>query len=178
MASPCKNCGRNTDSMPETLEWKGGVFCSTACLASYQKAQGVPPKDRADPVAAKNLTQILRELPTPLQVVVWLNAALAVVSLLTSLASVSRVPLQMNVQNGFDILLSVLIVIGILQASRLIRIIVLVFSWIAVISCAIAFVFGFVHLGWQTSMLLLPLGISAVTIWGLCERRSKAYFGY
>lgn len=178
MSAPCKNCGRNTATVAEPLEWRSLTFCTPACLASYQKAHGVAAKNLHAPSPKRSLAQRLSALPTPLKIVVWLNLVLAATSLITWLSEATALPLQGNVQNGLDILLSVLIVIGILQASRLIRIIVLVFSWIAVISTGIAFFFAISQIGLHAAIVLLPFSISAVTIWGLSTQRSKAYFGY
>lgn len=122
--------------------------------------------------------QRIGDLPTPLKVVVWLNLILAAISLVQTLAYLSSVSVSTNIENVFSVLISILVVIGIIQASRLIRIIVLVCSWIAVIMMSLGLVLVLTQIGLQAVMILLPMSISAVTIWGLSTQRSKAYFGY
>ncbi|MGZ0654101.1 hypothetical protein ACWPKS_00685 [Coraliomargarita sp. W4R72] len=130
------------------------------------------------PIQKKKVRDTINELPMPLTVVVWLNIILAAISIIQSLAYITSVPLSTNIENGFNVLLSILIVIGILQASRLIRIIVLICSWIAVVMIGIGIPFMLMHIGFQTLLALIPFSVSAITIWGLSTRRSKDYFGY
>jgi len=120
----------------------------------------------------------INDLPTPLKVVVWLNLVLAAITLIESVAWTTSVPMATNIENGFSILISVLVVVGIIQASRFIRIFVLICSWITAIMAGIGIPLLFVQLGAQSILLAVPFVVSVVTIWGLCARRSKAYFGY
>ena len=71
------------------------------------------------------------------------------ISTIESLAYVTSVPVSTNIRNAFGILLSVLIVVGIVQASRLIRIFVLICSWIAAIMVGIAIPFAFMQIALQ-----------------------------
>lgn len=178
MSNPCKICGRNTETVPNPVEFNAYTFCSDSCHASYLKSHGISKRNSQYPTEKKNIMQRIGDLPTPLKVVVWLNLILAAISLVQTLAYLSSVSVSTNIENVFSVLISILVVIGIIQASRLIRIIVLVCSWIAVIMMSLGLVLVLTQIGLQAVMILLPMSISAVTIWGLSTQRSKAYFGY
>jgi hypothetical protein len=178
MSIPCKNCGRNTEISAEPIEWKTHTFCSETCYASYLQSKGVKVKSPRPPRNNKNLIARINDLPTPLKVVVWLNIVLGAITLIESLAYMSGNPTSANIENGFSVLISVLIVVGIIQASRFIRIFVLICSWISVIMIGIGLPFLLIHAGAQAILALIPFLVSVVTIWGLSARRSKAYFGY
>ncbi len=126
----------------------------------------------------KKIMDRISDLPTPLKVVTWLNVDLSVITLVQSLAYITSAPLSTSIENGFNFLLCVLIVVGIIQASRLIRIIVLICSWIAAIMIGIGIPFLFMQIGLQAIFAVIPFSVSVITIWGLSTRRSKAYFGY
>ncbi len=178
MSQACKNCGRNTATIAEPLEWKTHLFCSPACLASYQGASGVSKRNRISPTPKKPLLQTYQSLPTELKIVIWLNIIPSAINLANSLPYLVTAAARDSLQVGMDVLLAILIVVGILQASRLIRIIVLVFSWIAVVSAFIGLIPGILYMGLHALMLLLPITISGITIWGLNTQRAKTYFGY
>jgi hypothetical protein len=178
MSKPCKTCGRNTETVPNPIESNGNTFCSEPCHSSYLKSHGISKRNSDYPTEKKNILKRIGGLPTPLKIVTWLNVILAAINLVQALAYVSSVPMSTNIENAFGVLLSILVLIGIIQASRLIRIIVLICSWIAVIMMSLGLVFAFIQIGLQAIMILLPISISAVTIWGLSTQRSKAYFGY
>jgi len=127
-----------------------------------------------------NIKEKLGDIPTSLKVVLWLNAILALVTIAQSLAYITTAPLSTNVENGLNVLLSVLIIIGIIQASRLIRIVVLIFSWIAVLMIGIGMILLFADgiFAPQVIWAIIPFAIGIINIWGLCTRRSKIYFGY
>jgi len=178
MSKSCKICGRNTETVANPIEFDQYQFCSEPCYSGFLKSKGIKRKHTGHPIKRKKVIDRISDLPTPLKVATWLNIVLAAIGLLESLASMTSVPLATNIENAFGVLLSAMIVIGILQASRLIRIIVLICSWISVIMIGIGIPFLFMHLGMQTVLALIPFSVSAITIWGLSARRSKAYFGY
>jgi len=178
MNSACKNCGRNTETVANPIEWKDYTFCGESCYSSYLQSKGINRRKSDHSVEKKKLLERISDLPTPLKVVVWLNIVVALISTIESLAYVASVPASTNVENAFGIFLSVLIVVGIIQASRLVRIFVLICSWIAAIMLGIAIPFAFMQFGMQAMLGLITFAVSVVTIWGLSVRRSKAYFGY
>jgi hypothetical protein len=135
-------------------------------------------KSPRSPRNKKKIMARINDLPTPLKVVVWLNIALGAITLIESLAYMKNNPTGTNIENGFSVLISVLIVVGIIQASRFIRIFVLICSWISAIMIGIGLPFLLMYAGAQAIMALIPFLVSVVTIWGLSARRSKAYFGY
>lgn len=137
------------------------------------KSKGIKRKHTDHPIKKKKVMDRISDLPTPLKVATWANIVLIAISLVEGLASMTSVPLARNIENAYGVLLSAIIVIGILQASRLTRIIALILSWISVI------IFGIgIPLGMRTILDLIPFSVDAITIWGLSARRSKAYFGY
>lgn len=178
MNKACKICGRNTETVATPIEFDQYQFCSDPCFSSYLKSKGIKRKHTGHPIKKKKVMDRINELPTPLKVVIWLNIILTAISLVQALAYLTSVPLSTNIENAFNVLISVLIIVGIIQASRLIRIIVLVFSWITVIMIGIGIPILLMHIGLQTLLALIPFSVSAVTIWGLSTSRSKAYFGY
>lgn len=178
MSQACKNCGRNTATIAAPLEWKDHLFCSPACLASYQGASGVSKKNRISPTPKQPLLHIYRELPVELKIVIWLNIIPSAINLVSSLPHLATAASRDQIQIAMDTLLAILIVVGILQASRFIRIMVLVFSWIAVVSAGIGLIPGMLYMGLGSLMLLLPIAISGTTIWGLNTQRAKTHFGY
>jgi len=178
MSTPCKNCGRNTETIAEPLEWKEYKFCSEPCLTSYLDCWGVNKRSSDYPIKKKKIMDIMGDLPTPLKVVTWLNIVLAVLTLVQSLTDITSVSLSANIENGFNVLLSVLIVIGIIQASRLIRIIVLICSWIIAIMIGLGIPFLVMQAGIPPIFAVILFSVSVITIWGLCTRKSRAYFGY
>jgi hypothetical protein len=178
MSNSCKICGRNTDTVANPIEFEQYQFCSEPCYSRYLKSKGIKRKSTGHPIKKKKVMDQISELPTPLKVVTYLNIALAAISLVQTLAYIASVPLSTNIENGFSVLLSVLIIIGIIQASRLIRIIVLICSWIAVTMIGISIPVLFMNNGLQSLLALIPFSVNAITIWGLSTARSKAYFGY
>jgi len=178
MNSACKNCGRNTATVTDPIEWKEYVFCGESCYSSFLQSKGIKKRKPDHPIKKKKILDRINDLPTPLKVVVWLNLVLAAVSTVESLAYMTSVPLSTNIENAFGILISVLIVVGIMQASRFIRIFVLICSWITAIMLGIAIPFALMHIGLQALLGIITFAVSVVTIWGLSANRSKAYFGY
>ena len=178
MRNLCKICNRNTETVATPIEFDQYQFCSEPCYSSYLKSKGIKRKKSDHPIKKKKIIDRISDLPTPLKVATWLNIALAAISTIQSLATITSVPLATNIENALGVLVSIKIVAGIIQASRLIRIFVLICSWISVIMIGIGIPFLFMHLGMQTVLALIPFSVSAITIWGLSARRSKAYFGY
>ena len=174
----CKKCGRNTETVANPVEWKDHLFCSESCYSSYLQSKGIKRGRSNHPGEKKKIWDRIGSLPTPLKIVVWLNIAVALISTIESLAYVTSVPVSTNIGNAFGILISILIVVGIVQASRFIRIFVLICSWIAAITVGIAIPFALMQIGLQALLGLITFAVSVVTIWGLSARRSKAYFGY
>lgn len=173
----CKNCGRNIKTVTDPIEWKEHAFCSEFCFSSYLQSKGIKKKS-GHSIRKKKLLDRIHDLPKPLKVVVWLNIILAAIFIVEFLAYMTTIPLSANIESAFGILLCILTVVGIIQASRLIRMFVLICSWLTAIMLVIVIPLAFVHIGLQALLGIITFAVSAITIWGLSAKRSKAYFGY
>lgn len=176
MSTPCQNCGRNIETVTHPIEWKAYVFCCEPCYSNYLRSRRI--KHRNSDHTKKKKIDRINGLPTPLQIVIWLNTVIVAICLIESSAYMTSVPLSTHVENAFGILLSVLIITGIIQASRFLRIFVLICSWIAAIMMGIIIPLGLFHIGPLALLGSITLAVSVVTIWGLSTHRSKNYFGY
>lgn len=116
-------------------------------------------------------------LPGPLKAVVWLNIVSALLAAIAGLASLTTAPATEVLSNLGSAVIAALVVVGILQKSKLVRMLVLIFSWIGIVLYAIGFVFGLVMAGLIALFALIPLSIAGVTVWGLMAAPSKRYFG-
>lgn len=118
----------------------------------------------------------ISRLPGPLKVVVWLNIVAALFAAVSGLATLILAPPVTTLVNFGSAVVSGLIVIGIVQRSKLVRMLVLIFGWLGIVFYSIAFVWALVEIGLIGVMITIPLAISAVTVWGLMATVSKQYF--
>jgi len=70
-----------------------------------------------------------------------------------------------------------LVVVGILQKSKVVRVLVLVCAWLATVSYILGLAVAISALGLIGLIVLIPLALSITTIWGLSTAETKAYFG-
>jgi hypothetical protein len=122
------------------------------------------------------LNQINR-LPVSLKVVVWLNLILAGFTLIQAIAALQTAGSNELIAAFLNSAVSVLVAIGILQKSRIIRIIVLVLSWLSVILLGLSFIAALVTAGIKAVIISIPILITAITIWGLSTKEARLYFG-
>ncbi len=121
--------------------------------------------------------QHINKLPTSLKVVVWLNLALAAFTAIETIAAIQSTPANSVLTAFLNVAVSVLVAIGIIQRSKLIRIIVLVFSWMWIGLLGLSFVAGLITVGVRAVAILIPICITGVTIWGLSSSDARLYFG-
>ncbi len=121
--------------------------------------------------------QHINKLPTSLKVVVWLNLALAAFTAIETIAAIQSTPANSVLTAFLNVAVSVLVAIGIIQRSKLIRIIVLVFSWMWIGLLGLSFVAGLITVGVRAVAILIPICITSVTIWGLSSSDARLYFG-
>ncbi len=179
MNTRCTNCGRNTSLAPESaIEWNNHLFCSESCLFKYNETSGACRSKNRHHRKTNIERGKLSSLPGPLKTVVWLNIAIVIIGIIDTLAYVGKVPLSETLGSGFGILVSVLIIVAIIEASRFVRGFVLICSWITAIVLCLLIPVGLINFGPAAFIGIINLLISAVTIWGLTTRSSKAYFGY
>lgn len=118
----------------------------------------------------------IKSLPVPLRVVVWLNIILALWTTVETVAYSTSNPVNETIASGVSVILCCLIVLGILQASKVIRIIILVLSFLNLAFLSLGFLAALTTIGVQAFVVLIPLAINGVTVWGLLAAPSKAYF--
>ena len=116
-------------------------------------------------------------LPTSVKVVVWLNLISGGLSLISGLAMLQSAPASETAKSLGSALLAVLVVFGILQRSKAVRMLVLAFAWIGVVLFGFALVTTVSFAGMVGILFLIPLAVSAVTVWGLRTEDAKVYFG-
>lgn len=115
-------------------------------------------------------------LPGSVRVVVWLNVIGAILSLIAGIAIMQSGRTSEVLKNLISAFASFLVVMGILQRSKLIRMLVLVLAWIAVVLFGFALVFAFFTVGLAAIVITIPLSFSVVTVWGLRTEEAKSYF--
>ncbi|MEM0967655.1 MAG: hypothetical protein AAGJ81_16020 [Verrucomicrobiota bacterium] len=118
----------------------------------------------------------LKSLPLPLKIVAWLNIVLALWTGIEALAYSTSIPINETIASGVSVILCCLIVLGILQASKVIRVIVLVLSFLNLAFLSLGFLAALATIGVQAFMVVIPLAINGITVWGLLAAPSKAYF--
>ncbi len=119
----------------------------------------------------------INALPTSLKVVVWVNLVIGVIGAVQTVASMQVLPLNQTVVNGLNFVCCVLVVLGILQKSRFIRILTLILSWLAVVLLGVSAIIAFFVIGLQVLAVLIPVLVSGATIWGLTTKEANIYFG-
>jgi hypothetical protein len=114
--------------------------------------------------------------PRSLDVVVWLNLAAAILSLVNGVMAL----FTDNQANGAVQLassaVSFLIVIGILKRLKAVRLLVLILAWIGAIFYGIFFVSAILASGTVAILAAISFATDAVTIWGLMNSSSRRYF--
>lgn len=118
----------------------------------------------------------ISKLPGPLKLVVWINLVGGVIALISGVAEIGSTAGSEVVKGVGSAAISFLIVIGIIQRSRVVRMLVLVLSWLGVVVFGAELVIGLVLGGIAAVMILIPLAISVLTVWGLRAPESKQYF--
>jgi len=118
----------------------------------------------------------LAALPNSLKVVVWLNIVITILTLVSSVASLVIGQMAFASVYGFSTIITALTAIGILQASRFIRVFVLVVGWINVGMSAVQVMVAISQLEFRQLLPLITLTVNAVVLWGLMTKESKAYF--
>ena len=118
----------------------------------------------------------IANLPTSVKVVAWLNLIGGGLSLISGLAMLQAGPASEIVKSIGSALISFLVVAGLFQRSKTVRMLVLVFAWIGVIICSFALVLVVFFAGIAGVVILIPLAVSAVTVWGLRTEEAKKYF--
>jgi len=118
----------------------------------------------------------LAALPNSLKVVVWLNIVITILTLVSSVASLVMGQMAFASVYGFSTIITALTAIGILQASRFIRVFVLVVGWINVGMSAVQVMVAISQLEFRQLLPLITLTVNAVVLWGLMTKESKAYF--
>lgn len=123
----------------------------------------------------KMLKKISR-LPRSLKVVVWINIILVVVELVQTAFMAAQGHMDDLMTTILSIVLTILIIGGILQKSRFVRKLVLIVTWIGMVLLGFGLVAGLFTIGLPALVILFPLIIYGVTIWGLTTRQAKRYF--
>jgi len=118
----------------------------------------------------------INALPGSVRVVVWLNLIGAVLSLIAGIAIMQSGPASEVIKNIVSALISFLVVLGILQRSKTVRMLVLVLAWIAVVLFGFALVVALFAAGLAAVVIVIPLVVSVVTVWGLRTEEAKSYF--
>ena len=119
----------------------------------------------------------INALPKPLKIVCWLQLILAAISLVLAIVSITESTGSKAISNVINIVLPILVILGIIQASKFIRMFVLILTWVSVL------IYGFLMIAIVATMnlgvivLIIPLAIGCITIWGLSHREAKEYFG-
>ena len=114
--------------------------------------------------------------PRSLDVVVWLNLAAAILSLVNGvMALFTDNPANGAVQLASSSV-SFLIVIGILKRLKAVRLLVLILAWIGAIFYGIFFVSAILASGTVAILAAISFATDAVTIWGLTNSSSRRYF--
>jgi len=118
----------------------------------------------------------LAALPNSLKDVVSLNIVITILTLVSSVASLVIGQMAFASVYGFSTIITALTAIGILQASRFIRVFVLVVGWINVGMSAVQVMVAISQLEFRQLLPLITLTVNAVVLWGLMTKESKAYF--
>lgn len=116
-------------------------------------------------------------LPKPLKVVCWLQLSLVAISAVLTVASITISTGSDAFSNILSIILSVLVVLGILQASKYIRMLVLILTCVGTFFYGFAMVVLLATLNPGGIVMVIPFGIGCLTIWGLNHKEARNYFG-
>lgn len=122
------------------------------------------------------MIQKYKVLPMSLKVVCWLNLILGTLNLVNFIITIQASTTQTQISNGANIALMFLVVLGILDKSNFIRIIVLVLSWLGLVLGGISSLAAIVSIGLVALLTLIPLIVLGITIWGLSTAEAKAHF--
>lgn len=118
----------------------------------------------------------INQLPGPLRAVVWLNVILAFITLVAAIAVITSAFTDALV-NIASAAISILVVAGILQRSKVVRTLVLIFAWLGIVFTGFGAIFALFTIGIIAVMAVIPLGINILTVWGLTAASSRRYFG-
>lgn len=119
----------------------------------------------------------LSSLPGPLKAVVWLNIVVALYTAIVGVATLTSEPYSSVLINLGTAVISGLVVIGILQKSRMIRMLILCFAWLGMVVSGVSLVIAVYLNGLFGVVAIMPLGLNVLTVWGLRAASTKVYFG-
>ena len=117
-----------------------------------------------------------KNLPLSLRIVCWLQFGLSCFSLLGTVQAFAASTPSETLANILGTVLPILVVLGILQRSRFIRKLVLVLTCVGVLFYLLYLLIALITMIREGVLILIPLVISAVTIWGLNAREAKEFF--
>ncbi len=119
----------------------------------------------------------IKDLPSPLKIVAFANIVVIAVSTIMTVLEFSQSTTQDLVVSGVSIFLTILIVLGILEKSKFIRTLALIFSGLATAMGLLSLPFVIASTGIESLWIVYSLAVSVVTIWGLMTKETKLYYG-
>lgn len=124
-----------------------------------------------------NMIDKINALPKPLKIVCWLQLMLAAITLVSTVYSFTASDGKEAISSVFNIVIPIIAVMGIIQASKLIRMLLLIFTLLGVIGYVYLMILIVSPKDLEGIILIIPLAIACITIWGLSHREAKEYFG-
>lgn len=115
-------------------------------------------------------------LPPSLKIVVGLNAGLTVFGFIQAVGMLRNLAPQEIVTGFAAVIIPVLVVMGTLQQSRLVRGALLVVAWIGVGLFGLSAVTAVLNDHTNPLIGLIPVLALGATIWGLSTAEAKAHF--
>ena len=117
-----------------------------------------------------------KNLPLSLRIVCWLQFALSCFSLLGTLQAFAASTPSEILANILGTVLPLLVVLGILQRSRFIRMLVLVLTCVGVVFYLLYLLIAMITMTREGLLIFIPLVISGLTIWGLVSHQAREFF--
>jgi len=118
----------------------------------------------------------INALPGPLKAVVWLNLVIAALAGIGGIATLTSPKLMDAIVSLATAGISILVVLGILQRSKLVRMLILIFGWLGIALYGFSGVIAIFTIGLMAVAVLIPLGVNVLTVWGLMAASSREYF--
>lgn len=119
----------------------------------------------------------IKDLPTPLKAVCTVNSIAFLTAGIEMIIDFSVSRTEDKIVSGAALAITLFIVLGVFEKSRLLRIFALVLSWPTAVISLVSLPFAYSEIGIESLWILYNLVIVVVTILGLMSREAKVYYG-